>query len=210
MLTLMASNIFNASIPLNTTYLHAAVFAVLAIVLAEGAPKSAFGWHGAAALACAIASAFGNGVGLVTWPVMAWGALRRRDWSWLGTVLVCGAVFVGLYLRQQHDPGSATTAALKDPGNAVILALSFITLPWTRVAPQVSWIGGAMIAIAAIGIIVLKGGPKGSPIERIACGLMLFSLGSAAMAGLGRADDAYNVPLRYGVLVAPLSLDRAV
>jgi MFS family permease len=208
MLTLMAGNILDASIPINVTYTHAAVFSVLAIVLSEGAPKSAFRWRRGGALACAVAAAFGSGVGLALWPVMAWGALRRRDWSWLATVLVCGAVFVGLYLSGQGSGGAehASVAARHEPWKAAVLALSFITLPWTRIALPVAWIGGALIVAASVAIILIKGGPRARPVERIACGLILFTLGAAAMAGLGRtgATDPYNVPLRYALLVTPL------
>jgi hypothetical protein len=209
MLILMPSNIFDASTPINITYPQAAVFAVLAIVLSEGALTSAFGWRGAAAIVCAAASSLGNGVGLAIWPVMAWGALQRRDWSWLGTVLICGAAFLGFYLAgQEQSAGSTSAAALNDPWSAVILALGFVALPWTRVAVQIAWIAGALIATAAIAIILVKGGPKATPVERIACGLMLFTLGAAAMAGLGRTglEDAHNVPVRYAVLVAPLHI----
>src|SRR5206468_9533152 len=75
-----------------------------------------------------------------------------------------------------------------------------------------AWIGGALLAAAAAGIILLKGGPKATPSERIACGLMLFTLGAAAMAGLGRSgyEDPYNVPLRYSLLVAPLHVGLAM
>ena len=207
MLTLMAGNILDASIPINVTYTHAAVFAVLAIVLSEGAPKTGFGGRRAAALACAVAAAFGSGVGLAVWPVMAWGALRRRDWSWLAVVLVCGAAFVGLYFSGQgHGAGNASAAARHDPWNAIVLTLSFVTLPWTRVALHVAWVGGGLIAMASAAIILIKGGPRATPVERVACGLMLFTLGAAVMAGLGRSglEDAHNVPLRYGLLVSPL------
>lgn len=207
MLTLMAGNVLDAGVPIYVTYTHAAVFAILAIVLSEGAPKSPFGWPGAAALACAVASAMGSGVGLALWPVLAWGALRRRDWSWLACVLVFGGGFVSLYLHgQSHGAGSATASALRDPTSAIVMALSFVTLPWTRVAVHFAWIGGAVVALTASGLILAKSGPKATPVERVACGFMLFTLAAAAMAGLGRSglEDPYNVPLRYALLVTPL------
>jgi hypothetical protein len=140
---------------------------------------------------------------------MAWGAFRRRDWTWLAVVLVFGAAFVSFYLDgQAHGAGAATLPALHDPRSAAILALSFVTLPWTRVVLDHAWIGGALFATAAVAIILVKGGPKATPSERIACGLMLFTLGAAAMAGLGRSgyEDPHNVPLRYSLLVAPLQV----
>lgn len=207
MLTLIAGNILDASIPINVTYTHGAVFSVLALVLSEGAPKNGLGWRRGAAMVCAVAAAFGSGVGLAVWPVMAWGALRRRNWSWLATVLICGAVFVGLYFSGQgHGADHASAAARHDPWNAIVLTLSFVTLPWTRVALQVAWVGGGLIFAGAGAIILIKGGPKATPVERVACGLILFTLGAAVMAGLGRTglQDSHNVPLRYALLVAPM------
>jgi hypothetical protein len=209
MLTLMAGNLLDASIPINVTYTHAAVFAVLAIVLAEGAPAAGVSWRKGAAAVCAIAAAFGSGAGLALWPVMAWGAFRRRDWSWLAVVLVAGAGFVGLYFAgQPRGAGATTGAALHDPQSAAILALSFLTLPWTRVALDIAWIGGALVGAVAVALVLLRGGREASPAERVACGLILFSLGAAAMAGLGRSgvEEPHNVPLRYGLLVAPMQV----
>jgi hypothetical protein len=205
MLTLMAGNVLDASVPVYVTYTHAAVFAVLAIVLSEGSPGRGLGWRRAGAVACAVASAFGSGAGLALWPVMAWGALRRRDWSWLAAVLALGAAFIGLYLSGQgHAPDGAW--AIGESKSAAILGLSFLALPWTRAAPHFAWIGGGLIALSAIAMILLKGGAKATPSERVACGLMLFTLGAAAMAALGRSgmEDPHDVPLRYGLLAAPM------
>lgn len=207
MLTLTAGNVLDAAVPIYVTYAHAAVFAVLAVVLAEGAPGLGFSGRKAAALACAVASAFGSGAGLALWPVMAWGALRRRDWSWLAAVLAFGAVFVGLYMRGQgHGPGTAASSAVHDPKSALILGFGFLTLPWTRIALQVAWLGGVVIALAAVALVLARSGPRAAPSERVACGLILFTLGAAAMAGLGRSglEEPHNVPLRYGLLVAPM------
>jgi hypothetical protein len=209
MLVLTAGNVLDASLPINTTYAHAAGFAALAIVLAEGAPQSAFGWRGLGALVCAAGSAFGSGAGLALWPVMAWGALRRRDWRWLALVLAAGVVFVGLYLRGQGSgPGAAALPAVQAPQSALVLALNYLTLPWTRLAPRFAWIPGIAVAVAASALVLLKGGPKARPSERVACALILFTLGTAVMAGLGRSglQDPYNVPIRYGLLVAPLQI----
>lgn len=209
MLTLSSANVLDVTLPINVTYAHAAVFAVAAIVLAEGAPGSAFGWRGLAALACAAASAFGSGAGLALWPVMAWGALRRGDWRWLAAVLAAGAAFVGLYLSGQgHGAASDAAPAFSDPKSALILAFSYLTLPWTRLALHLAWLGGIGLALGAVALVLAKGGPKAGPAERVACGLILFTLGTAAMVGLGRtgAQDPYNVPLRYTLLVTPLQV----
>ena len=106
----------------------------------------------------------------------------------------------------EHGADHASAAARHDPWNAIVLTLSFVTLPWTRVALQIAWVGGGLIFAAASAIILIKGGPKATPVERVACGLILFTLGAAVMAGLGRTglQDSHNVPLRYALLVAPM------
>jgi hypothetical protein len=207
MLTLMAGNVLDASLPINVTYTHAAVFAVGALVLAEGAPRSAFGWRGAGALICAVASGFGSGAGLALWPVLAWGALRRRDWRWLALVLAAGVAFVGLYFTGQHEGAVSTTLpALQDPTSAAVHALNYLTLPLLRLAPHEAWIAGALVGAVALSLALAKGGLQATPSVRIACAFILFSLTTAAMAALGRTglQDAYAVPIRYGLLVAPL------
>jgi hypothetical protein len=207
MLTLMPGNVLDASTPIYATYAQAGAFAVLALALSEGAVGSPLGWRGLAALVCAMGSAFGSAAGLALWPVMAWGALRRRDWLWLGVVLAVGGIFVGLYFAGQgHGAGAAALPALHDPKDAAILALSYLTLPWTRLVLHQAWILGALVGTVALVLALGKGGAKAAPSQRVACGFILFALATAAMAGLGRsgAADPYNVPLRYGLLVAPL------
>ena len=55
MLALMPGSVLDASQPICVDYTHGAVFAVLALVLAEGRPSGGLGWRAAAALACAMA-----------------------------------------------------------------------------------------------------------------------------------------------------------
>jgi hypothetical protein len=45
-------------------------------------------------------------------------------------------------------------------------------------------------------------------LDRICCSLILFSLAAAAMASLGRvnASAAFQIPLRYAVMMAPLHI----
>jgi len=207
MLTLMAENILDAATPICVNYTHGAVFAVLAMVLAEGAAGDGFSLRRAAALLVAMVAALGDAAALAVWPVLAIGAVRRRDWIWLTAVLVAGGVFVGLYASGQGgQTRSSTHGALQDPVGAVRLALNYLLLPWTRLSLGLAWIGGLVIALAGLAAVVLRGRRQASRAERIACSLILFSLGTAAMAGLGRSGqpDALNVPLRYSVLLAPL------
>lgn len=208
MLVLMAGNLLDASTPINVTYIHATVFAVIAVVLAEGTSRRGIGWSRLAALLAAAAAAFGSGVGLAVWPTLAIAALGRRDWAWLALVLLAGAGFIGFYFTgqtaQPDDVGVA--AALKDPLGAIRLTLNYLMLPWTRVSLAFAWIGGLVVATLGLAGVAHGMSRDATRSQRIAGGLILFSLGTAAMAGLGRSGfpDALNVPLRYGMLLAPL------
>ena len=118
-----------------------------------------------------------------------------------------GAVFVGLYVAGQRGGTAADTLpALHDPRSALLLALSYLVLPWAKLAPHLAWAGGLMTACGAVALVLINGGAKAPPQDRIACGLILFSLGTAVLAGLGRAgqESPFDVPIRYAILVAPL------
>lgn len=208
MLVLMAGNLMDASTPINVTYIHATVFAVIAVVLAEGTSRGGISWRRLAALLAAAAAAFGSGVGVAVWPTLAIAALGRRDWAWLALVLVAGAAFIGFYFSGQAPPPADTglAAALKDPLSAIRLALNYLMLPWTRVSLAFAWLGGLVVATLGLGAVAHGVSRDATRSQRVAGALILFSLGTAAMAGLGRAGfpDALNVPLRYGMLLAPM------
>jgi len=88
------------------------------------------------------------------------------------------------------------------------LTFSFMTLPWSRVALHSAWIFGGLLAAGALALLSRKGGAKASSAERVACGLILFSLAAAAMAGLGRAgvEEPHKLPIRYSLLMAPFQV----
>jgi len=205
--TLMAANVLDAALPINANYVHAAAFAVAAILLAEGRERTPLATRGLAALACAAAAGLGNAAGLAVWPVLAYGAARRGDSRWLLAVAITGATFVALYLSGQDREGAGVLAsAAGRPLDAVLTGVNFLTLPWMRIAPHQAWIAG--LAIAGLSALALaRRGGRGAPAhERIACGLILFALGAAAMAALGRTglESPLATPLRYAVFVAPL------
>jgi hypothetical protein len=207
MLALMAGTILDAATPICVNYTHGAALAVAAMILADGAPHEGLGWRRAAALLVAMAAALGDAAALAVWPVLALSAIRRRDWRWLTAVLVVGAVFVGLYASGQGaDARSSAHGAVQDPADALRLSLNVLMLPWTRLSLGLAWIGGLLVALVGLAAVLVRGGRRASRTERIACSFILFSLGVAAMAGLGRSGlpGALNVPLRYGVLLAPL------
>jgi hypothetical protein len=207
MLTLMAGNLFDASQPICVDYTHGAVFAVLAVILAESRAREGPRWFGPAALACAMASALGDAAGLPVWPVLAWGALRRRDWRWLAVVLVVGGLFVGAYASGQGaQTAQSASAALHDPLGALRIAFNVLALPWGLLARAHAWIAGLVLALIAAAALATRGGVYASRSERIACGLILFSIGTAMMAGLGRTEleSPLETPLRYAIFVTPL------
>ncbi|RAK61458.1 hypothetical protein DJ021_17430 [Phenylobacterium hankyongense] len=205
MLALMAGNILDAATPINITYVQCVGLSVLAIVLAQPASEGTRGpWLGLAALACAMASAFGNAAGLALWPALAFVAWRQGDRRWLAAVTIVGAAFVALYAWGQ-SPGGAVGGATHDPAAAGLLFLNYLALPWTRAVPSLGWLGGLVVLALCLAALLLKGRADAPRAERVACALILFSLGTAAMAALGRVADggASNVPLRYAVFLAP-------
>jgi hypothetical protein len=209
MIVLMAGNVLDAATPICVDYVHGAALAVAAIVLAEGAEGPRAALLRPLALLLALAAPFGDAAALAVWPVLAVSALRRRAWAWLAVVGIMGTAVIALYAHgQAHDGGTTALAALKHPADAVRLALAYLLLPWSRLLLAYAWVGGAVVAIVAVAAVVWRGEPRAQPFERTACGLILFTLATAAMAGLGRAglEDPANVPLRYAVLVAPLQV----
>lgn len=207
MLALMAGIVLDAATPICVNYTHGAVCAVAAIVLAEGGVEDGLSWRRAAALLAAIIAALGDAAALAVWPVLAFGGLRRRDWTWLSAVLLLGAVFIGLYASGQGaQTASSTHSARQHPLTALHLSLNYLALPWVRLSLGWAWLGGLAIAAVGLAAVAFRGGPRASNAERIACGLILFTFGTAAMAGLGRSGqpDPLNVPLRYSVLLTPL------
>jgi len=206
MLALMGSNLLDAATPICVNYIHGVSFAVLAMVLADGGPDHGLSWRRMAALAAAMAAALGDAAALAVWPVLGLSALRRRDWPWLAAVVAAGAAFIGAYAWGQGENARiSASGALAGPLSALRLTLNFLPLPWTRANVQLAWIAGLAIGLLGVAAVALRGGCNASRSERIAANFILFSLGVALMAGIGRTSgDPLNVPLRYGVLLAPL------
>jgi hypothetical protein len=207
MLTLMAGNVLDAATPICVSYTHGAVLAVGAVILAEGEQRPGLTLRRILALVAAAAAGLGMGVALTVWPALLIVAARRRDGAWVTALLVVGGAYVAAYAAGQGGATeSSTGAALDDPVLAVRLALNFLMLPWARLNLEYAWIGGLFVVLVGLAAVASRSGPRVGPHDRVACGLILFSLGCAAMAGLGRAwtEDPLNVPLRYALLMAPL------
>jgi hypothetical protein len=203
-LSLMGCDILDATADINTTYVHALVFAVAAILLAE-APGGRPTLRRGGALICAVAAGLGSAAGLAVWPALLFGAWRQGDRRWMAAVLAAGAVFSGLYLLGDSSPTSGV-AAHGSPVEAVELVLNYLALPWVRALPAAGLpIGVAVLALslAAVGA-ALRRDADGT--ARTAAALVLFSLGTAVMAGAARNGVAAPslVPMRYAAFLIPL------
>ena len=211
-LSTMGCHVLDASAPINTTYLHALVFAVAAILLAEG-PGGGRPGRRVASLACAIASALGNAAGLAVWPALIFGAWRRGQRVWSLGLLVGAMVFAALYAAGQPLPVSpaGSAAIVTRLGEALSYFVNDLGLPWGRGVSQ-GWILGLAMLVAAGAAIVRQGRRDAPWTERAATALIVFSLASAALAAIARsgAYDPRLVPLRYSVFMIPLHVGLSI
>lgn len=205
MLALMAGNLLDASVPINTLYVHGLVFVVAALSLAETDAPNAWGRR-ALALGCLALGALGNAAALAAWPVMLIGAARARDGRWFATALIAGGLFTAVYLSGPHAPAPPTTWSLDRLTQAALYGLGFLGLPWTRAVPALGPAIGAVVALLGLAAVALRGGAGAQRSERLATQFILYSLATAAMAGLARADGAQSsdAPLRYALFLVPL------
>jgi hypothetical protein len=203
-LCLTGCDVLDASFDINTTYVHALVFAVAAILLAE-APGAISLRRRGGALACAVAAGLGSAAGLAVWPALLFATWRGGQRRWMWTVLAAGAVFSGLYLLGE-TAGPAGAAGGVRPAEAIALTVNYLALPWLRGAPSAGWVIGLVVLALSLAALATKG-RRGAPWpERAAVGLILFSLTTAAMAGVARtgATAPQLTPMRYAVFLAPL------
>jgi hypothetical protein len=213
MLLLSTGVVVDLSVPANTPYVHTLFFAVLAIVLAEplaGDSRRRTGVRRFLALLCVCGAAFSNAVGLVLWPVLACMAWRggRADRGWLAQVLVVATVFTSAYLYGQGGEAEAAPLTLASLMKSADYFFTFMGLPWARASGGAGWTVGMVFFAAAAAALLRAVGPEAGRAERVALGLILFSLGAAALAALGRRDiaEAVIVPGRYSLLMTPLKL----
>lgn len=212
MLVLSTSNAVDLSVPANTPYVHTLLFAVLTILLAErpGEGLRTVDGRRIAALACACGAAFSNAVGFVLWPALAFLAWRggRSERAWLFTVLATGGAFATAYVWDQASHGEAAALSIASLAKSADYFFAYLGLPWSRAHAAGGRLLGAALFGFALVALLRKGGAGSTRAERVALGLILFSLGTAALAALGRRDiaEAVLVPGRYNLLVAPLKI----
>lgn len=220
MFVLSATAAVDAGIPIENGYLHVLAFATLAILLFDGDGESTpatAARRRVASLLLAIGASLASGVGFVVWPILAWTAWRSAGRRWLAIVLASGAAFVAIYVYGMTvalavTPDHVTQGFAEDLIARVNYLLTFLGLPLTR-AGALAIPGrmlGAVLLAAGLWAVVWRGllRPPTSRLERIAVALIMFSLGAAVMASVGRTgvveQDGVLVPVRYSVLVTPL------
>ena len=207
-LSAMGCHVLDASADINTTYVQALVFAVAAIVLAEGPNGRGMRIRLAASLACALAAGLGSAAGLAVWPALLFGALRRRDRAAALAVLAVGGAFALLYGVGESAPLNPAVGAigLHRVIEAGGLILNYLGLPWVRGIPGAGGAIGLAILVASGAAVAFDARRPAAWPERAAAPLILFSLGTAAMVGVARtgvlAPDV--APMRYAVFLIPL------
>jgi hypothetical protein len=215
MLVLTSVSAVDCSIPIFGVYPPAVAFAVVALVLSDsdGEPLRLVAYRRTAALVAACAAGFANAAGLTIWPILLWSAWRgRASVRWLVIVAGVGAGFVAIYMHGLPPPEAAGNPFGGAAARVKMLEylLTYMGLPWTRAAALATpgrALGGVLL-IVCVPVVLSRGllRPVGGRLERLAVGLMLFSLASAVLAVLGRVDvdEEVKVPVRYAVFLAPL------
>jgi hypothetical protein len=208
-LTLGPGGFLDATLHICTIYVEALAFMVGAILLASPAGEEAPSpGRLILALACAVAAAFCNGVGLAVWPVLAFAAWRRN--RMLGQAILVGGVLFALAYFAGQAGGSALHAPQTAGGGGLrrmaLMFFSYLGLPLTWAVPRLGWALGLILA-GLSGWAILRRGRHDAPrAERVAVQLIQLSLVTAAMAAVGRNDAALptQAPLRYAVFLSPL------
>ncbi len=216
MLVLTVANAVDCSVPVNIVYPLTLAFVVAACVLMDGPAESGrkLRWRGVAAVAMAAGAGLANAIGLLAWPVLLWSAWRcRAGGRWLAVIAVLGGGYALAYLRGL----ALSTGGVAPPASFVaqvakegVYALAYLGLPISRISAlrSVGEVLGAMLLAAALWAAVRYGQPSRAitRLERIATGLILFSIMSAVLAALGRSQFSAGIelPVRYTVLVTPL------
>jgi hypothetical protein len=225
LLVLTTANVVDCSIAIEGIYPQTVLFAVLSLVLFDGAGEGGrlAPWRRLGAMAAALGAGFACALGLIVWPILLWAAWRGGlGWRWMAAVALTGALFIGFYVHGLTFSGT-TAAAMQGEGGFYAPShllkvddafLTFLGLPWTR-GPGLGLLGrllGAVLLVVGLGAILRRGflAPRGGlpRLERIALGLIAFSLATAALGAVGRVGTEADgiLPVRYSVFLVPLHL----
>lgn len=214
MLVYLTANAGDVSQAVNTAYMRATFFAVLALAIASSAAERRGDWRlWAAATVAAVAASFSLAVSLALWPIFALMAWRGKA-SWLTTSVIAavGVAFCIAYISGQPVGGQPVGAALQHGlesrglSNTAAYFLAYLGLPWTRGALLPGQLLGAGLLGASLFALARYGLREATRTQRLALGMILFSLGSAVLAAVGRSymSAEINVPVRYAILMTPL------
>ena len=221
MVVLNAANATDCSLPINTTYTFTVFFAVLTLVLfthPEDSNVKPSYWR-VAGLLTAFGASFGTAAGLLLWPILLWLAWRECiAWRWQVMLAGLGIGYCLFYLRGLRFLGldfarNGTLMTFLSAPHLYKLAdyfFAFLGLPFTR-EPAFGAVGrviGVALFLAAASTIVVAtfSNRLNRRIDRIAVGMILLALGSAALATVGRGDmiAEVKVPVRYTIFATTL------
>jgi hypothetical protein len=209
------------AIPMDSVYPQALFFSVLALVLFDGAHDFAgfnrwSQWRRTAAVLAAAGAAFGSGATLPLWPILIWMAWRAgAGATWIAAIATAGVIFITVYVLGLPLRDQAAAPSIADGGILAQLLrmgdylLAYLGLPWTRAealaipgrAVGAAFLGAGCYAVVRYGLLLRSV----TRLERIAVALVLFSLATAFLAAVGRANLAdTRVPVRYSLFIAPL------
>lgn len=208
MLTYLTAFAGDVSQPVNTAYIPTTFFSLLALAAAATADGGRGDWRAwAAAIGWAVAASLSLAVALVLWPIlvlMAWRA--TSSWKTVGVVAVSGGAFCLAYMAGQT---AAAPFQAHDPKAFLKMAeyfFAYLGLPWVRGSKLLGEFLGAGLFAVSIYALFRYGRAQTNRTQRLALGMILFSLGGAVLAAAGRRDllPEVDVPVRYAILVTPL------
>lgn len=216
MVILSAANATDCSVPINTTYTFTVFFAVLSLVLFGCAerPQAKVAIFRICGIMAALASSLGTAAGLLMWPILLWWAVRRRfTWPWIAVVASLGGGYCVFYLRglqflglgPLYEGGIRSFLSVPHLEKLADYFLVFLGLPFTR-DPRLEVLGrlvGAMLlfAGAAAALVASFSWRLNTRLDRIGVGMILFAIGAAILATVGRADmsEKVEIPVRYAI-----------
>jgi hypothetical protein len=215
---LTSLNAVDVSLPVNSNYPLALLFALGACVLVEAGGTGIATVAGVTVLVAAATMSIT--VGLAAAPVVMLSALLRRGRGRLWLLWLTLPALGALFLSGGAAPVVDGAAPVGSPGDHLARMaryfLTFCALPWSASSQKVALPHGLGPAIQLAGLALgaavaavatwLAAQRAKSRLERVCRNLILLSLTAAAMAALGRVDVSagIQVPLRYALLMAPL------
>ncbi len=219
MLFLTTANVVDCSVPINTTYPITVFFVVSSVVLfvSPRGPDRHLKLRRAAAILAASCAGLGTAAGLLAWPILVWIAWHERAGGfWPAVLVTLGGAYTMFYLHNLPVYGLAPVLEMH-PASLLGAAhlskmldyfVAFLGLPFTR-EPALGLFGrgiGCVLLVAGASAVLFAtfSARLNSPLDRIAIGMILLALGSAALAALGRSELVKEVPVRYAMFTTAL------